>query len=983
MACKYKYNNQWYSKAELTNKFQNENKDFQTLYTNFLKELENNEYGKEVLNRVKKEYVYKNKSDATIEWFLDENTKSKFKIITKKGSFGSFNTKEEAEEALNKAQPKYTLEEQQEEALVQLLGELTAGKLQDKASQSFINLLKELLAQMTTYMRSLFNSKEIEIDKLDASMTLNDLANLLAYTNSKIILPGSKVEYTTPDNQKFSTYQEASNHISKLFSESKDIDLTGIKLKKDFNFKGLIDPISLKTIENVVYIEGDNAEFMEDENTWEPSSPGFFNVTFEDNTTKTYYDEDLLRNNKEVFDFYFKAISEKNTIDDFIKKNKPYEQGKKIIETWKKENNIIYNPEEVYSRGQGFYSAIGAYSTVELDLLLQNLLTHIEDNKKAGGSFDISAFTKPVDKKIGHLEGESSVRFVIFPKSEDIKWAAPMNVYSGSVWDASEKVSKNKKSELLGVSHTKAPSLQNVNEVSPNLASIIDERSHHHNELGIELTNTNFRLEFDDNVPYEIKQLVNSVNSILDEKYGKIVKPEINTRIDRNNISNVDIEIQTLSGNFIKDKSFNNIDEAELYAIDKWGKDWILNGKVKFNRSYGKGIQPTQTKQNTSSIGSVSNKIDERNKLIPDKFVTKGKDKGYSSDTWFYKENGEWYMKYVDFDKPFNTEVDSHDITKMSDAGLSIDEIWESYVKVNPEISEKLDEKEYTQQALTNTKIAKLKEVAKKYPRSLITSKVVNNSSSNEKQYQKSTEIKPGVSELYEENPELANIGTQEQYSQYLDTIFPDSKVKNIVYHGSKFSAKLYNKKPLIWFNDIPNNNEEAYFIYEDSYDIKDKVRLSYKQFEKLPSYRFESFKKRNHNRGGGDTFLGTGNYFTTSREDAIKGYKRDGGLYKVLINVKNPYTENAGYNNSMSGKGSQLLIDKGYDAVTEKINNGQEYNVFEPEQIHILGFKQDIQGFKDFVNNKEFQENNNKQNNDFNFVKDYNQETTSLKNDC
>ena len=28
-------------------------------------------------------------------------------------------------------------------------------------------------------------------------------------------------------------------------------------------------------------------------------------------------------------------------------------------------------------------------------------------------------------------------------------------------------------------------------------------------------------------------------------------------------------------------------------------------------------------------------------------------------------------------------------------------------------------------------------------------------------------------------------IGTKEQYSSYLDTIFPDSKVKDIVYHGS------------------------------------------------------------------------------------------------------------------------------------------------------------------------------------------------------
>ena len=46
--------------------------------------------------------------------------------------------------------------------------------------------------------------------------------------------------------------------------------------------------------------------------------------------------------------------------------------------------------------------------------------------------------------------------------------------------------------------------------------------------------------------------------------------------------------------------------------------------------------------------------------------------------------------------------------------------------------------------------------------------------------------VKSGVSELFESNSELVKIGSQQQYSKYLDTIFPDSKVKDIVYHGTK-----------------------------------------------------------------------------------------------------------------------------------------------------------------------------------------------------
>ncbi len=63
---------------------------------------------------------------------------------------------------------------------------------------------------------------------------------------------------------------------------------------------------------------------------------------------------------------------------------------------------------------------------------------------------------------------------------------------------------------------------------------------------------------------------------------------------------------------------------------------------------------------------------------------------------------------------------------------------------------------------------------------------------------QTSTTVKAGVKELFEANPELAKIGTLEQYSAYLDTIFPDSKVKDIVYHGSsQFGFDKFSKEKL------------------------------------------------------------------------------------------------------------------------------------------------------------------------------------------
>ena len=57
--------------------------------------------------------------------------------------------------------------------------------------------------------------------------------------------------------------------------------------------------------------------------------------------------------------------------------------------------------------------------------------------------------------------------------------------------------------------------------------------------------------------------------------------------------------------------------------------------------------------------------------------------------------------------------------------------------------------------------------------------------------------IKEGVDFVFEQNLELAQIGTEEQYSEYLDTIFPDSKVKDIVYHRTDEKFDDFDKSKI------------------------------------------------------------------------------------------------------------------------------------------------------------------------------------------
>ncbi len=702
-----------------------------TLYKNLLKELETGR-GKEVLDRVKRDYNIKGLSqkikDNWDEGFTEEEYIEQYP---------------DSPEII-----RYSLEEQQEEAIVELLGMMTANKLDAVKDGKLISLLRRLLKEIKQFVKSLLKQREVEIDKLPDNMTIGDIADLLAYSNSKLILPGYEVEYTTPDNMKFKTYQEVSNHISQLAKSVEDVDLESVILPEthwvtweEMNFRPNVpeDPYDVQYY-NKDFINKQEAEkFVE-----------------------------TLNQRDNVSNIEIKKTNESHNAKSFIAKNKEYEQSKEIIEEWKKVNNIQYNPEEIYSRGQEFVSVVGAYSSFDVNLMMQNLLQHIEDNEKAGGKFAISVYTKPVDKKIGHLEGGGGkIKFKIYPQSEDILWAANADVFSGSVWDASEKINKDKKSELLGVSYSKYPSLKNVDAVQPNLANIVDNLDHHHNELGISLTGSNFRLEYDEDIPYQTKKIINSINSILDQRYGKLVKPEIKQKEFGTKYI---VKVESAYGDLNKSTIFNTEKEALDYK-EYMGQFDDLSVKI----SKQVGIQPTQTNETLKeSIDSVKKK--------------------YS--IMEYSEEGVNAFNIGDIRYVFDMIEGRY--SKLIDKDFTKSSSWVKITKEEYEQAKKSVNKEYTSQALINTKIAKLKEVAKKYPRSLIRSEVVRieeglpsgnwkaDMFEDELPFQKirseqapittqpSTSVKEGVSELFESNPELANIGTPEQYSQYLDTKQPN-----------------------------------------------------------------------------------------------------------------------------------------------------------------------------------------------------------------
>jgi hypothetical protein len=203
-----------------------------------------------------------------------------------------------------------------------------------------------------------------------------------------------------------------------------------------------------------------------------------------------------------------------------------------------------------------------------------------------------------------------------------------------------------------------------------------------------------------------------------------------------------------------------------------------------------------------------------------------------------------------------------------------------------------------------------------------------------ESEYAETAQVKPGVSELFESNPELANIGTPEQYSQYLDSIFPDSKVKDIVYHGS------------------PNKEIQSFLSPEK-----------------------EGYKKQETTTTGI-----AGIYFSNKKEvaDLYQDFKKEGikgKTYPAVINTKRPLVvgdkATDGFTEGTFGASALWNIQKGvlqglkkagidsiktgeYASKTSAVGENIEIAVFEPEQIHILGNEQDVEGFKEFVKSPE-----------------------------
>lgn len=155
------------------------------------------------------------------------------------------------------------------------------------------------------------------------------------------------------------------------------------------------------------------------------------------------------------------------------------------------------------------------------------------------------------------------------------------------------------------------------------------------------------------------------------------------------------------------------------------------------------------------------------------------------------------------------------------------------------------------------------------------------------------------VAKIFEINPELVKIGSQEKYLEYIETIFSKSKVKDIVWRNDITEENVLN-------TDAPTPSGEYRGRFFGTYD-----------------------EVKNH---GGSTKI----------------------MFPVLLDLKNPkYFNSSQKLEYYYTEDNEKIKKEGYDGIESKkydTNQPYEYVAYYLGQIHILGSNDDLDQFKEYI---------------------------------
>ncbi len=259
-----------------------------------------------------------------------------------------------------------------------------------------------------------------------------------------------------------------------------------------------------------------------------------------------------------------------------------------------------------------------------------------------------------------------------------------------------------------------------------------------------------------------------------------------------------------------------------------------------------------------------------------------------------------------------------------------------------------------------------------------------------------------GIDFVFSQSPELASIGSKAQYLQYLSTIFKTSKVKDIVYHGTNLDFDKFDKDRI--GSNTAVKGEKPSFSFSNNKKQAEAYSSEITVGQNTNELAAVWFEENQHIFKNGDITTGV-----IDENNVIEHYKKELGdskemisptkeidpvtdKYKivpvndknlkqlaeiktkewqqeydtlltagpkvmfVIIDVKNPkIVDFKGEEKSIKFKEEQKNTT-GDAFIAKNIDDwgkGDVIQVFEPEQIHILSSNKDIEGFKNYVQNK------------------------------
>ncbi len=202
-----------------------------------------------------------------------------------------------------------------------------------------------------------------------------------------------------------------------------------------------------------------------------------------------------------------------------------------------------------------------------------------------------------------------------------------------------------------------------------------------------------------------------------------------------------------------------------------------------------------------------------------------------------------------------------------------------------------------------------------------------------------------GIEYVFAQHPEIASIGTQEQYSDYVESIFPETEIKEIVWHGTNNEFAAFNEEKIGSAMDVGTAGRGIYFTEDRGKYGVTKLTLPVVLNVKNPYYDLES-----NIYDFGDRVAENGRWTDSIMLNTSPMLDPENPFVKIVLEKLGDRKEISG--SELAAIFSEAMKELGFDGTKHysRTFNDEEIVVFSSDQTHILGSNQDIEKFKEFV---------------------------------